>query len=36
VAEQFEALSDRDGETVPDSGHAQGAKEIELATRALE
>ena len=35
VARQFEALSDRDGETVPASGNAQGAIEIGKAMRAL-
>jgi len=35
VALQFDALSDRDGETVPASGNAQGALEIGKATRAL-
>ena len=35
VALQFEALSGRDGETVPASGNAQGAIEIGKAMRAL-
>jgi len=35
VAAQFDALSDRDGETVPASGHAQTTLEIGKATRAL-
>jgi NAD(P)-dependent dehydrogenase (short-subunit alcohol dehydrogenase family) len=35
VALQFDALSDRDGETVPASGNAQGALEIGKATHAL-
>lgn len=35
VALQFEALSDRDGETVPASGNAQGTLEIGKAMRAL-
>ena len=35
VALQFDALSDRDGETVPASGNAQGTLEIGKATRAL-
>ena len=35
VALQFEALSDRDGETVPASGNAQGTAEVGKAMRAL-
>ena len=35
VALNFEALSDRDGEIVPESGNAQGTSEIGKATRAL-
>ena len=35
VASQFEALSDRDGETVPASGNAQGTVEVGKAMRAL-
>ena len=35
VALQFEALSDRDGETVPASGNAQGTIEVGKAMRAL-
>ena len=35
VASQFEALSDRDGETVPASGNAQGSIEVGKAMRAL-
>ena len=35
VALQFEALSDRDGETVPASGNAQGTTEVGKAMRAL-
>ena len=35
VAMNFEALSDRDGETVPDSGSAQGTSEVGKAMRAL-
>ncbi|MEO8058788.1 MAG: SDR family NAD(P)-dependent oxidoreductase [Burkholderiales bacterium] len=35
VALQFDALSDRDGETVPASGNAQGAIEVGKAMRAL-
>ena len=35
VAAQFDALSNRDGETVPDSGAAQGASEIDMAMHAL-
>ncbi|HWH82223.1 MAG TPA: SDR family NAD(P)-dependent oxidoreductase [Burkholderiaceae bacterium] len=35
VAARFEALSDRTGETVPESGHAQGALETGKAARAL-
>ncbi len=35
VALQFEALSDRDGETVPASGNAQGTVEVGKAMRAL-
>jgi NAD(P)-dependent dehydrogenase (short-subunit alcohol dehydrogenase family) len=35
VAANFAALSDRDGETVPESGNAQGTIEIGKATRAL-
>ena len=35
VALQFEALSDRDGETVPASGNAQGMIETAKAMRAL-
>jgi len=35
VAMNFEALSDRDGEIVPESGNAQGTSEIGKATRAL-
>ena len=36
VALQFEALSDRDGETVPASGNAQGTIEVGKAMRALD
>ena len=35
VAGRFDALSDRDGEIVPDSGHAQGRSETTKAQRAL-
>ncbi len=35
VAAQFEALSDRDGETVPGSGNAQGTLEAGKAMRAM-
>ena len=35
VAQHFDTLSDRDGETVPESGNAQGTLEIGKATRAL-
>ena len=35
VALQFEALSDREGETVPASGNAQGTSEVGKAMRAL-
>ena len=35
VALQFKALSDRDGETVPASGNAQGTIEVGKAMRAL-
>ena len=35
VALQFDALSNRDGETVPESGAAQGTSEIGKATQAL-
>jgi len=35
VAANFAALSDRDGEAVPESGNAQGTLEIGKATRAL-
>ena len=35
VSASFEALSDRDGETVPDSGNAQGTLETGKAMRAL-
>ena len=35
VAAQFDALSNRDGETVPESGAAQGASEIDKAMHAL-
>ena len=35
VALQFEALSDREGETVPASGNAQGTIEVGKAMRAL-
>ena len=35
VALQFDALSNRDGETVPESGAAQGASEIDMAMHAL-
>ena len=35
VAMNFAALSDRDGEIVPESGNAQGSSEIAKATRAL-
>jgi len=35
VALQFEALSDRDGESVPASGNAQGTIEVGKAMRAL-
>jgi NAD(P)-dependent dehydrogenase (short-subunit alcohol dehydrogenase family) len=35
VASNFAALSDRDGETVPESGNAQGTLEIGKAMRAL-
>ncbi len=35
VAQQFDMLSDRDGETVPESGNAQGTLEIGKAMRAL-
>ena len=35
VAQQFDTLSDRDGETVPASGNAQGTLEIGKAMRAL-
>ena len=35
VAAQFEALSDRDGETVPGSGNAQGTSEAGKAMRAM-
>ncbi len=35
VAAQFDALSNRDGETVPESGAAQGTSEIDKAMRAL-
>ena len=35
VALQFEALSDREGETVPASGNAQGTIEVGKAIRAL-
>jgi NAD(P)-dependent dehydrogenase (short-subunit alcohol dehydrogenase family) len=35
VAQQFDALSDRDGETVPESGNAQGTIEVGKAMRAL-
>ena len=35
VAEQFDALSDRAGETVPESGAAQGTLETSKAMRAL-
>ncbi len=35
VALQFEALSDREGETVPGSGNAQGTIEVGKAMRAL-
>ena len=35
VASQFEALSDRDGETVPASGNAQGTVEVGKAMRAM-
>ncbi len=35
VALQFETLSDRDGETVPASGNAQGTIEVGKAMRAL-
>ena len=34
VALQFDALSNRDGETVPESGAAQGTSEISKATQA--
>jgi hypothetical protein len=35
VAAHFDALSNRDGETVPESGAAQGTLETGKATRAL-
>ena len=35
VAGQFDVLSDRAGETVPESGNAQGTLEIAKAMRAL-
>ena len=35
IAAQWEAISDRDGESVPQSGAAQGALEIGKASRAL-
>jgi len=35
VAAQFDALSADQGQTAPDSGHAQGALEIQKAVRAL-
>ena len=35
VVLQFDALSNRDGETVPESGAAQGTSEIGKATQAL-
>lgn len=35
VAANFAALSDRDGETVPESGNAQGTLEVGKAMRAL-
>ena len=35
VAAQFDALSNRDGETVPESGAAQGTSEIDKAMHAL-
>ena len=35
VAASFAALSDRDGETVPESGNAQGTLEVGKAMRAL-
>ena len=35
VAHQFEILSDRSGETVPESGNAQGTLEIAKATHAV-
>ena len=35
VAQHFEALSQRSGETVPESGNAQGTIEIEKAMRAV-
>ena len=35
VAQHFEALSQRSGETVPESGNAQGPIEIEKAMRAV-
>ncbi|MEP7102830.1 MAG: 3-hydroxyacyl-CoA dehydrogenase, partial [Burkholderiales bacterium] len=35
VAASFDALSDRDGETVPESGSAQGTLETGKAMRAL-
>ena len=35
VALNFEALSDREGEIVPESGNAQGTSEIGKAMRAV-
>ena len=35
VAQQFEALSDRDGETVPQSGNAQGTLEVAKAMQSV-
>ena len=35
VALQFDAISDRDDETVPASGNAQGTTEVGKAMRAL-
>jgi hypothetical protein len=35
VARQLDAISDRDGETVPENGSAQGTLEVGKAMRAL-
>jgi hypothetical protein len=34
VAARFDEISDRDGETVPDSGSAQGSNEVGKAMQA--